>query len=330
MRVLLTGAFGNVGSHTLPELVRQGHRVRCFDRPAAANRRRARRIAAARRPGEVEFRWGDVRDADAVRAAAHGVEAIVHLAALIPPASDDDPDLARSVNVDGTRNVVDAARAQADPPRLLLASTLDVHGRTQDRSPPRRVDDPVVGTDPYTTHKIACEELVRGSGLAWCVLRFADVPVLGPRPAHPIMFEIGLHNRIEAVHADDVALAVTNALGTPEVWQRVLFVGGGPTCQVTYGEYLATFFAAMGMKPLPERAFATTDYVTDWLDTAESQRLLRYQRHDLAGIAAAIAANLGWRRRLLPVVAPLVRRAILRMSPYRAVRRGPGSVQESP
>jgi len=158
---------------------------------------------------------------------------------------------------------------------------------------------------------------VRSSGLDWCILRFADVPVLGPRPAHPIMFEIGLHNRIEALHADDAGLAVANALSTAEVWRRVLFVGGGPTCQVTYRQYLDTFLAAMGMDPLPDKAFAGKEYVTDWLDTEESQRLLRYQRHDLAGIAAAVAANLGWRRRVLPIVAPLVRASILRMSPYR-------------
>jgi len=308
MRVLVTGALGNIGSHTLPELVRQGHEVRGFDRPLATHRRLARRF------GRVDFRWGDIRDADAVGAAVRGTDAVIHLAAVIPPASEDDPVLARSVNVDGTRVVVEAC---AGGPRILLASTLDVHGHTQSREPPRRVDDPVVATDAYTSHKIACEDLVRSSGLDWCILRFADVPVLGPRPAHPIMFEIGLHNRIEALHADDAGLAVANALSTAEVWRRVLFVGGGPTCQVTYRQYLDTFLAAMGMKPLPDKVFAGKDYVTDWLDTSESQRLLRYQRHDLAGIAAAVAANLGWRRRVLPIVAPLVRASILRMSPYR-------------
>ena len=306
MRVLVTGALGNIGSHTLPELVRQGHEVRGFDRPLATHRRLARRF------GGVDVRWGDIRDADAVGAAVRGTDAVVHLAAVIPPASEDDPDLARSVNVEGTRVVVEAA-----PARILLASTLDVHGNTQDREPPRRVDDPVVATDAYTSHKIACEDLVRSSGLDWCILRFADVPVLGPRPAHPIMFEIGLHNRIEALHADDAGLAIANALSTDEVWRRVLLVGGGPTCQVTYRQYLVTFLAAMGMDPLPDKAFAGKDYATDWLDTEESQRLLRYQRHDLPGIAAAVAANLGWRRRVLPLVAPLARASILRMSPYR-------------
>jgi UDP-glucose 4-epimerase len=316
MRVLLTGAFGNVGSHTLGELVRQRHEVRCFDLPTRANRRLARRFT--RGVTGVEVVWGDIRDAAAVAAAARDIGAVVHLAAVIPPTSEDRPDLARGVNVDGTRNVIAAATAAGAS--MLLASTLDVHGHTLSRQPPRHVDDPRVATDAYTEHKIMCEDLVRDSGLRWCILRFADVPVLGVRPAHPMMFEIGLRNRIESVHADDVALAVTNALATPAAWNRVLFIGGGPSCQLTYGQYLTTMVSAMGLKPLPENAFSDKEYATDWLDTEESQELLRYQRHTVNDIAAAIAASLGWRKVLMPILGPIARARILRMSPYARTR----------
>ena len=70
----------------------------------------------------------------------------------------------------------------------------------QSKPPPRMIDDPLRATDPYTTHKIECEKLVRESGLGWCIFRFTDVPIIGLRDPHPIMFEIGLHNRIEALH----------------------------------------------------------------------------------------------------------------------------------
>ncbi|HEV2779422.1 MAG TPA: NAD(P)-dependent oxidoreductase [Actinophytocola sp.] len=290
MRILVTGASGNVGSHVVPELVRRGHMVRAFA--------------------------GDVTDPAAVNRAVDGVDAVVHLAAVIPPASDADPERAREVNVDGTANVVAACLARPSPPRLLFTSTFDVHGHTLDRTPPRRVDDPLVATDPYTTHKIECERLIRGSGLTWAIFRLADVPVLGIRDPHPIMFEIGLHNRIEALHADDAGLAIANALETPEVWGRVLFIGGGPSCQLTYRDYLTRILTAMGIKPLPDKAFSDAVYATDWVDTAESQALLGYQRHTFDDITAAIAAGLGWRRRLVPLVGPLARLAMLRLSPY--------------
>ena len=311
MKILLTGATGNVGSHTLPELLARGHRVRCLVRLSTAARRWARQ-----QPSGVEVVWGDVTDPDAVGRAIEGTDAVVHLAAVIPPVADEQPELARQVNVDGTANVVVACLAQPVPPSLLFSSTFDVHGHTLHRTPPRRVDDPLEATDPYTSHKIEAERLVRESGLRWSILRLSDVPILGIRDPHPIMFEIGLRNRIEALHADDAGLAIANALETAAVWGRILFVGGGPSCQLTYREYLTRLLAAMGVEPLPDEAFSDKVYATDWVDTEESERLLRYQRHTFDDIAEAVAAGLGWKRRLMPVASPLARAAILRLSPY--------------
>ncbi len=320
VKVLLTGAFGNVGSHVLAELTRRGHAVRCFDLPTPANKRVARRQAVA-----AQVVWGDVTDPAKVAEAVAGMDVVIHLAAVIPPLADEQPELARRVNVDGTVNVLAACKAQEKPPRLLFTSTLDVHGITLDKAPPRRVDDPMVATNPYTAHKIECEGLVRESGLQWAIFRFADIPVLGLRKAHPIMFDIGLENRIEALHADDAAFAVAGALDTPQVWGRVMFVGGGASCQLTYGEYLTRLMAAMGLRMLPSEAFSTLPYCTDWLDTSQSQALLGYQRHDFDSIVSAIAASLGWRRHFLPVAGPLARAAMLRMSPYYArARSGEG------
>ena len=315
MKILLTGPFGNIGSHALPELLREGHEVRCFDVDTAEHR------SAARKHGrKIEALWGDVRDGAAVARAADGVDAVVHLAAVIPPSSNDDPDLAREVNVGGVRNVTRACQGQPRRPRLLFASTFDVHGHTLAKPPPRKVDDPVQATDPYTEHKIAGEEVVRTSGLEWCIFRFSDVPVIGLRDPHPIMFEIGLDNRIEALHADDAAVAIARALRTPEVWGRVLFVGGGASCQLTYRDYLNRLLEAMGIGPLPEEAFSKAEYATDWIDSTDAQALLRYQRRTFDDIVADISACLGWKRRLVPVAAPMVRRAILELSPYWAKR----------
>jgi nucleoside-diphosphate-sugar epimerase len=309
VRILVTGAFGNVGSHTLPELLRRHHQVRTLTRLTTKARKAAKQYA-------VETVWGDITNPDAVNRAVAGVDVVIHLAALIPPAADERPDEARATNVDGTANVIAACQAQLVPPRLLFTSTFDVHGYTLDRPPPRRVDDPLVATNPYTAHKIECEAMIRSSGLTWCIFRLADVPILGIRDPHPIMFEIGLDNRIETLHADDAGLAIANALDTPQVWGRVLFVGGGAGHQLTYREYLTRLLAAMGVDPLPDAAFSTAVYATDWVDTEESQALLHYQRHTFDDIAEAIAASLGWKRRLASAASPLARAAILRLSPY--------------
>jgi hypothetical protein len=131
------------------------------------------------------------------------------------------------------------------------------------------------------------------------------------------MFEISLDTRMETMHPADGALAVVNAISHPDLWTgRTLLIGGGKNCQITYRDFFSRLLRAMGIGMLPEEAFTQEEYVTDWLDTEESQRLLQYQRHNFDQIVAEIAALLGWKRYLVPFASPFVRRTILKTSPY--------------
>jgi nucleoside-diphosphate-sugar epimerase len=304
MRIFLTGAFGNIGSEVWPLLVERGHFVRAL----SLEKRRA--------PNGIEVVQGDVRDRALLDRAVADVDVVVHLAYVIPPPALENPVHAESVNVGGTRALIDACRAAPRPPKLLFASTLDVYGYTQHLPPPRRVTDPVAATDVYSTHKIACEEQVRASGLTHAILRFADVPPIAIRSPHPMMFRLPLATRFEMIHPRDAGLAVANAVDTDAIWGRTLNIGGGARCQLTYGEYLNAFLDAMGIGAFPERAFSTEPYCTDWLDSDESQRLLAYQRHSFEDVVRETAALLGWRAPLARLFRPLVRRRILRMSPH--------------
>lgn len=312
-RVLLTGAFGNIGRHTLPQLLARGHQVR-----ALAFDARDRHLEA----GTVELVRGDVRDRAAMDRAVAGVDDVVHLAYLIPPAAWEDPALAKSINVGGTRTLLDAVKATAPKARVFFASSLDVYGSTTHLPPPRRVGDPLQATDDYSAHKIECEAMVQASGLTWSIFRFADVPPIELRQPIPAMFKIPLETRIEMIHPRDAGLAVARLLETDAAWGRVLNVGGGPRCQLLYRDYLGRFLEAMGVGALPDEAFGRTPYCTDWLDTEESQRLLNYQRSSFEDVVAETAALLGWRAPLARLVRPLVRRWILRLSPQWRARAG--------
>jgi nucleoside-diphosphate-sugar epimerase len=312
MHVLVTGAFGNIGSHTVDALLDEGQRVRAL-------RFGRERLSPARvkRWAGVEIVDGDVRAPETLTRAVEGVDVVVHLAYVIPPACLAAPERARRINVDGTRNLIAALRAHAPGARLLFASSLDVFGHTAHLAPPRRPDDPVSATDAYTAHKLECEGLVRDSGLRWAILRYADVPPIELRGPVPIMFDIPPTQRIEAIHPRDAGLATARAAAHEATWGRVWLIGGGQSCQLRYGEYLARFFAAMEMgPPLPEHAFTTSPYCTDWLDSDESQRLFQYQHATFDQIVGDVAALLGWKRPLARLARPLVRWQMLRMSPY--------------
>jgi UDP-glucose 4-epimerase len=323
MRVLVTGAFGNIGSHTVDALLDAGHDVRAL----RFGRSRVHPARRARWARHVEVVDGDVCAPATLTAAVRDVDVVIHLAAVIPPACLEAPEAARLVNVDGTRNLIAALQANPRPARLLFASTLDVFGHTAHLPPPRRVDDPVQATDVYTGHKLECETLVRTSGLTWAILRYADVPPMELRGPVPIMFDIPLAQRIEAIHPVDAGLATARAASGDEAWSRTWLIGGGRTCQLRYGEYLARLFAAMELgAPLPEHAFTTSPYCTDWLDTEESQRVFQYQRASFDDIVRDVSALLGWRRPFARLARPLVRRHMLAMSPY--YRRPPGASRE--
>jgi nucleoside-diphosphate-sugar epimerase len=311
MRVLLTGAFGNLGMSTLHALLQQGHQVRCFVSKRPVHTRTARRFA-----GKIELLQGDIRQPADLRPAVEDQDVIIHLAYVLAPRSEDQPEVAYTINVEGTRQLLTAACNLPRPPSFLFASSFDVFGHTQDLPPPRRVSDPVQATDHYSAQKLACEEMVQQAGLPWTIFRFADIPPLGLRSPHPIMFRIPLQTRFEIIHPDDAGLAIANGIVSAEVWGKILLIGGGPTCQILYRDYLGRMLTMMGINMLPAQAFGSEPYCTDWLDTEESQRLLTYQRSSFDDLMHQLTRIVGYRRLLTTLVRPLARWWLLRMSPF--------------
>jgi nucleoside-diphosphate-sugar epimerase len=313
MNILLTGAFGNVGSCTLQELLRQGQTVRCFDLKSARAENAARQLE-----GKVEIIWGDLRNPQEVATAVKGQDIILHLGYAIPPATINDPKGAEAINIGGTENVIAAAQSQEQPPKLFFASSFDVFGQTQHQEPPRKATDPVQPFDDYTRHKAQCEQLVQHSGLTWAIFRFSDMPPAVPPKAQPIMFDIPLHQRFEMLHRTDAALAIVNGIQN-DIWEKIWLVGGGKNCQIHYDDYVNVMMERMGVGKLPEEAFTTEPYVTDWLDSTESQALLHYQRHTYDDIINELtrAADPGpLVHVIMPLIRPFVRQSILKMSPY--------------
>ncbi len=324
MKILLTGAFGNIGEATLAELLRRGHHVRAFDIPTKRNKRIAR--AWANQP--VEILWGDLRNPEDVRLAVRDREAVLHVAFVIPKLSatgvecESDPDWARAINVGGSRRLIQAMQELIPHARLLFTSSLHVYGPTQHLPPPRKITDPVNPVEHYSQHKVEVEQMVRESGLIWSIFRLgASMPV--QMLFDPGMFDVPLDNRIEYVYRGDVARAIANALEVDEAWGRLWLIGGGPRNQYIYRDMAAQIFDALGVGMLPDEAFTTEPYPVDWLDTEESQRVLQFQKHTLDDYVVEMRQKLGWRRSLIIAARPMVRFWLLHQSPYyKQARKG--------
>lgn len=315
MNVLVTGAFGNLGTNATKKLVEKGHRVRCFDLKTKATQKKANKLKG-RLGDQVEVFWGDIRNPQDVAAAVRDQDAVIHLSFIMPPGTDDRPDWARGINVGGTQNLIDAMKGQPQKPKIIFSSSFTVFGDTQDQPPPRKVTDPVVATDNYTQHKLECERMCAESGLDWCVMRFAVVPPISLGGVTPKMFAFPFKSRMEFAHPGDVGLSLANAVSSDEAWGKILLIGSGEGSQLHYGDFVNRMMEVMGVGRLPEEAFGSEPAYMDWLDTEDSQRILQYQQHTFEDFVQELPKILGPARYLVPLVRPIARWWILKQSPY--------------
>jgi len=173
-RVLVTGAGGFVGSHLVEQLLDAGAEVRCFIRYNSENRYGMLQDLPAGRLAALEIIAGDLRDAEAVRQAAEGVDAIFHLGALIAiPYSYLHPREVIETNVLGTLNVLVAAR-DLGVGRVVHTSTSEVYGTAQ--YVPIDEKHPLQGQSPYSASKIAADKIVESFHASF------DLPAVTLRP----------------------------------------------------------------------------------------------------------------------------------------------------
>ena len=156
MRVLVTGATGFTGGHLAQTLAARGDEVRALVRPKS----RARFDASPLPSTGVVPVDGDLMDAGAVRRAAEGVEVVYHIAATYREAGQPESAY-RAVNVDGTHNVLEAARA-GGARRVVHCSTGGVHGHIA--HPPANEDAPFNPGDIYQETKLEAEQAAREFG----------------------------------------------------------------------------------------------------------------------------------------------------------------------
>jgi UDP-glucose 4-epimerase len=174
--VLITGGGGFIGAHLVDRLLAQGVSVRVLDNFSTGRRTNLRDTI-----DHIELIEGDLRDPDTVRRAVRGVEVVFHQGALPSvPRSINDPRTSNAVNVEGTLNVLLAAR-DAGVRRVVIASSSSVYGDTP--TLPKIETMPPQPRSPYAISKLAAEQYTVSFaalyGLETVALRYFNV--FGPR-----------------------------------------------------------------------------------------------------------------------------------------------------
>ncbi|WP_137844341.1 GDP-mannose 4,6-dehydratase [Microbacterium sp. 2FI] len=174
MKVLLTGADGFIGSHLAEQLVRDGHDVRALVLYNSFDSRGWLDGLEPEVAAQIEFLPGDVRDPALMMSAVSDRDAVLHLAALIAiPYSYAAPDLYVQTNIQGTLNLLNAARS-AGVSRFIHTSTSEVYGTA--RYVPMDEDHPLQGQSPYSASKIGADQMVKAFHTSF------DLPAVTIRP----------------------------------------------------------------------------------------------------------------------------------------------------
>jgi len=173
-KIFVTGADGFIGSHLVEALIQQGYSVRPFVFYNSFNSWGWLDTLSFEIKRELDVFAGDVRDPFGVKKAMEGCDLVLHLAALIAiPYSYHSPATYVSTNIQGTLNVVQAAR-ELGVDKVVHTSTSEVYGTA--RFVPITEEHPLQGQSPYSASKIGADQL------AMSYYHSFDLPVAIIRP----------------------------------------------------------------------------------------------------------------------------------------------------
>ena len=278
VRVLLTGACGAVGHHALPLLIEQGHEVTVFE---LKKRKNIDQLNIYKDKATIIY--GNIIDRKLVFEVCKDKDAIIHLAGVIPPLADRDPKLTYKVNYEGTKNIVDAIKAQGSG-FLLFSSSISVYGDRVDEYQ-IRVTDPIKFSqdDYYAQVKKMTEDMIISSKIDYTIFRLTAIM---DRPKiDPLMFHMPLNTKIEIASARDTARAFVLGLGKmQELKFKIFNLGGGESCRCSYRDLLQQCFEIYGLqyKYLDEKAFAQKNFHCGYYaDGDELNKILNFQTDTL-------------------------------------------------
>ena len=305
MAYLVTGGAGFIGSHLVEKLVGDNARVRVLD-----NFTTGKRENIAPFLDRMELIEGDIADPDICRRACDGVEVVFHQAAMPSvPKSVEDPVTSHRTNIDGTFNLLVAAR-DAGVRRFVYAASSSAYGETETLPKIESIlPDPL---SPYGVQKLTgeqyCTVFAKCYGLSTLSLRYFNV--FGPRqdpksqyaaaiPAFitailrdeaPLVYGDGEQTR-DFTHIDSVVHANMLAARADETQGEVMNAACGE--RITINEVIAEINRVLGKqvksKHVDERA---GDIKHSWADIGLAERLIGFK--PLVSFADGLRSVIDW------------------------------------
>ena len=293
-KVLITGAGGFIGSHLAEHLIDLGVKVKAFVRYNSRSDWGLLELLPQEKLDEIEVIMGDLRDGDAIRQAAKGVEIIFHLGSLIAiPYSYIHPGETIETNVMGTLNVLTSARENSVG-KVIHTSTSEVYGTAQ--YVPMDEKHPLQGQSPYSASKIAADKIAesfyRSFGVPVAIIRpfntfgprqsaRAVIPTIISQALMKDMIILGsLHPTRDYTYIDDVIEAFIKVAESPNSVGEVINIGSN--FEISIGDIIRKVISITGKdKEIvtdPRRVRPGKSEVERlWCDNTKAKKLLAWE-----------------------------------------------------
>lgn len=289
--ILVTGGAGFIGSNLVGSLLRDGHHVTCIDNfdDFYSREQKERNISSYRNNDKFQLVEGDIRDRQLLDK-IDGVEVVVHLAAKagVRP-SIQNPILYQEVNVSGTQNLLEFARAR-EIKQFVFASSSSVYG--VNKNVPWQEEEKLLPISPYASTKLSGEMLGHVYshlyGIRFVALRFFTVYGPGQRP------DLAIHKFFKAISegrpipvygdgstsrdytfVDDTVKGITAAIDYDQSVFEIINLGNHRTIELH--ELISAVEETIGKKAVIDRQPEQPgDVPQTFADIGKAQKLLKY------------------------------------------------------
>ncbi|KNB62555.1 NAD-binding protein [Chryseobacterium sp. Hurlbut01] len=320
-RILLSGASGTVGFETLKHLVKNPtYEITVFDVKTSKSVKKLAPFS-----DRVDIVYGSIANVEDMERISQNIDVAIHLAAIIPPLADKNPELAYRVNVQGTENLVHSLEKNSPHCHLLFSSSVSVYG-DRINSSQISVNDvlkPSPG-DQYGETKVLCEKLISKSSLSWSIFRLGAI--MGNHKISKLMFHMPLNTSMEICTPQDTGRAFANAVDFQNQLKNQIFnLGGGKDCVISYRSFLEKMFDAFGLGKanFPEKAFAEKNFHCGILsDGNKLEEIIHFRRQNLNDYFEMVHQQVHpFQKKITFLFGKLIKRYLLSQSePYRAYR----------
>jgi len=278
-KVLVTGAAGTIGMHTIKYLLSEGkYEITALDLKNSGSYKRLKKYRR-----RINIVYGDVSNPTLMDALVKDHDYIIHLAGVMPPLGDMKKDLCILIDYKGTENIIRAISFFNKNCFLIYPSSTTIYGSNQSGVTVKTKLN-VSDQDYYTYTKAETEKLIKSKLKNYTIFR---LPLVLSNPKNERFIYHGLKNeQVELITNRDVAYALVRAIDYDKTLKGKIYnLSGGETCITTYKELLIKMLEIYGLSfnYILSKLFLDKNYYGHiYNDSNDIEEILHFRNDSLA------------------------------------------------